>query len=145
MTRVNRHAAMLDYLSACPLINDLFFNFAEGYNGATEVVTSEQSRAVCEYTDGGKLIAYDFTVIRFEGADTLPNSPANAEIIYGVEQIMAWLDECGHSGIFPNFGDLHVQSVRALQEVPTVCGWDDNGAKYQFAVRVTYYEPAHIY
>lgn len=140
MEHVNKNAAMLTWLAGCPLIYDLFFNFSDGASGNTVVATNARSQPLRRYVDGGTLEAYDFTLIRLDKVSTVPNSAENASVMFSVEALMEWLRGRNAAGDFPDFGDENsVQSVELLQNVPTVAGWDDEGAKYQFACRVTYY------
>lgn len=138
---VNKHTAMLTYMQQCTEIYDLFLNFSTSENGDTVIATSTNEFEVSGFVDGSALKWYDFAIVQYKPLTTEPNDTENAAIMLDVEKVMAWIIEQEEAENYPDFGtDCEVQEISVLQDVPTVAGQDQNGAKYMFNCRVEYLE-----
>lgn len=137
----NKHEAMIAYIQQCPQVKDLFFNFSTSENGDTVVSPVASDYVVQEFTDKSAIKWYDFSIIRFLPLTTDPNDPLNTTIIFDVEQVMAWIEDQEDAENYPDFGDkCEVQEISVLQDIPTVAGRDQKGAKYMFSCRIEYLE-----
>jgi len=137
----NKHDAMFTYMQGCPQISDLFFNFSTSENGNTVIATTSNEFEVESYIDKSALKWYDFAVIQFRPLSIDPNDDTNADILFDVEQVMEWVEAQEDAENYPDFGDkCDVQEISVLQDVPTVAGQDQTGAKYMFSCRVEYLE-----
>lgn len=134
------HQAVYDWLSENPEIKALFFNFGEAKDGNTTLTTNAGEKTVKAYLSGSEVREYDFFIIQYKAVNALtPNNPINAEILFDVERVMDWVRERNKRREFPRFpADCRIISVETPGNMPTVAGQDQAGAKYMFAVRITY-------
>lgn len=138
---INKHEVMFNYIQQCEQVKDLFFNFSTSENGDTVIATSSNEFVVQEYIDKSKLRWYDFSIIQFKPLSTDPNDDTNTDIMFDVEQVMAWIETQEDAGNYPDFGDkCEIQEISVLQDIPTVAGQDQSGAKYMFSCRIEYLE-----
>ena len=132
---------MVDYITQCAEVKDLFFNFSTSKNGDTVIAPIASDYTVQEYIDKSALKWYDFSIIQFWPLSTEPNDSTNADIMFDVEEVMQWISDQEDAENYPNFGDkCEVQEISVLQDIPTVAGQDQSGAKYMFSCRVEYLE-----
>lgn len=134
------HRAVYDWLSENQDIKALFFNFGELSDGNTTISTSAGEKTVQAYLGGAEVRQYDFFIIQYKAVDAqTPNNPFNAEMIIDVERVMGWVRERNKRREFPRFpANCRILSVETPGNMPTVAGQDQTGAKYMFAVRITY-------
>lgn len=140
----NRHKAVWDWMYQCQDIPRLFFNFGKSENGNTVVDTIASEKVIKKYVGGSSMRAYDFAVIQYKPANVeTPNNPENAAVIFDVEAVMRWVETQNKQRNFPVFPDnCTIQRIENLANMPTVAGQDELGAKYMFAVRITYLQGA---
>lgn len=137
----NKHEAMIDYIQQCPQVKDLFFNFSTSENGDTVIAPIASDYIVQEFIDKSAIKWYDFSIIQYLPLSTDPNDATNVAIMFDVEEVMAWIDAQEDAENYPDFGDkCSVQEISVLQDIPTVAGRDQRGAKYMFSCRVEYLE-----
>ena len=138
MSEDNKHTAIWNWLYQNEQIKRLYFNFSDVQTGNTVIATSP-GRIIKSYTDGSKMMAYDFAMIQYMNLNTIDvNSEENAETMFDAEQLMEWIDEQERIKNYPVFPNCSVTKVENLQTVPTVAGMDDTRAKYLFSCRITY-------
>ena len=137
----NKHEAMVDYMTQCAEVKDLFFNFSTSENGDTVIAPIASDYVVQEYIDKSALKWYDFSIIQFQPLSTEPNDDTNTTVIFDVEAVMQWIIDQEDAENYPDFGDkCEIQEISVLQDIPTVAGQDQSGAKYMFSCRVEYIE-----
>lgn len=136
----NKHSAMWDWVYSCSELSDLFFAFSQNLNGSAVLVPMAKERIVKEYLDGSSIRNYDFSLVLYKPANAeVPNSTENVDIMVDVEKVMGWVDEQNKNRNFPIFPDgCTVQKVENLQNMPTIAGMDETGAKFMFACKVIY-------
>jgi len=136
----NKHSAMWDWVYNCSELSDLFFAFSQNLNGSAVLVPMAKERTVKEYLDGSSIRNYDFSLVLYKPVNAeVPNSTENVDIMVDVEKVMDWVDEQNKSRNFPSFPQgCTVQKVENLQNMPTIAGMDETGAKYMFSCRVTF-------
>lgn len=135
----NRNEALQGWLAQSPYITDLYFNFAPAEAGVTGVTPVSGERVLRRYLGGYSLVEYDFGVVQYKPVNTdVPNNSDNADEMYNVELLMAWIEDQNRLKNFPAFEGCEVQKVEVLNNMPVVAGQDDEVAKYMVQCRVTY-------
>lgn len=138
---IDKNKIVMDYLSQCPALADLFFNFGETNNGDTIFNASGNDFVYEEYIDGTKLKWYDFTIIQFKPANTFPNDPVNVASLFDFEKIAKWIEEQDLAENYPDFGDqCEIHEFYVVPNSATVAGRDHLGAKYMMTCRIEYTE-----
>jgi hypothetical protein len=136
----DKHTAMWNWLYQCPELSDLFFTFSQNKNGSAVLVPMAKEKAVKTFLDGSTINHYDFMLVLYKeiNADT-PNNTENVDVMVDVEKCMDWIETQNKDRNFPLFPTgCTVQRVENIQNMPTVAGQDESGAKYMFACRVIY-------
>lgn len=137
----NKHEAMLQFIAQCPEVADLFLNFSTSENGDTVIDTIETESEVASFIDGSRVRWYDFALVQYQPISTDPNTDDNAEAMFEIEKVAAWLEEQERKRNYPDFGtECQISELSVLQSTPTVAGKDQRGAKYMMACRIEYFE-----
>ena len=141
------HRAVYDWIAKNPVVSALFFNFGSAEAGATTISTSAGERTVKAYLGGSEVRQYDFFIIQYKEANAqTPNNAFNAEALSDVEQVMSWVRERNERREFPEFpADCRIISVEIPENMPTVAGQSQAGAKYMFAVQITYLKEVKLW
>ena len=136
----NKHLAMWNWLYQNKNISDLFFNFSTDKNGATVIATGSGDTVVKQYMGNSSLRNYDFSIIQFKPVNSeIPNNSENATIMFDVEAVMDWIKKQNEDRNFPEFpSNCMIQKIEVLNNMPSVAGQDQAGAKYMFQCRVVY-------
>lgn len=132
----SRHEAVWDWLTACPLIQDLFFNFAQGEPDSTQLIPSE--RIIEEYIDGSSLRRYDVELARFLPISFEPNDTGNIDMLLDVEALADWVAAQDDAGNLPEFPAG--ETVLEISVVPSASGF----AAAQDGIRARYVIPFQI-
>ena len=141
MNTNEKNNAIWEWLKTCEYLKDMFFNFGEDKNNNTIIASNVSEANIKEFVDGSKKKVYQFTVIQFKKTSIIPNSKQNINTLVDVTSVMEWIEAQDKIRNYPNFGSLClIESVKNLQNIPNVAGQDKQGAKYMFAVEVTYLE-----
>lgn len=134
----NKHEAVWNWLAACPLIGDMFFNAGRAEDGNTEIIPSEQTAQ--EYNDGSTLRWYDVALTRWVSYSTDPNDKANIEDAVDIDDIADWVEQQVEAGNFPDFPDGC--TVMDISVMPQQSGWiaaeDPTILKYMLQFRIEY-------
>lgn len=139
---MNKHKAVWDWVSTCPQIHDMFFNFGENRNEGTilEPITAYKDYTAKDFIDDRKLKYYDFAIIQFKAVSTIPNSEENINILLDIESIAHWIDEQGKNKNYPKFPSNC--NILELYTIPTntgyVAGVDEDSVKYMLQFRIEY-------
>lgn len=128
------------FIKTCPTLADIDvnINYLDENTGSSAIENVSSDPIIKNYTDGGALRQFLFTVALREryGQDTAVNTAA----IVKLEQLSDWIYEQDRLGILPDL-DGNKNSV-SLEVVKT--GWVDektsNTAKYQLQCRLVYYQ-----
>ena len=128
------------FISTCPVLADIDVNINYlSENEASAAIENVSANPVIKnYTDGGALMQFLFTVALREkcGQNAAENTAATVKL----EQLSDWIYEQDRLGILPNL-DGNKKSV-SLEVIKT--GWVDekqsDTAKYQLQCRLVYYQ-----
>lgn len=128
------------FIKTCPTLADVDvnINYLDENTGSSAIENVSSDPIIKNYTDGGALRQFLFTVaLRQEyGQDTAANTAATVKL----EQLSDWIYEQDRLGILPDL-DGNKNSV-SLEVVKT--GWVDekmsDTAKYQLQCRLVYYQ-----
>lgn len=138
---INKHEAMWDFLSDCPLIvNFLKFNSVEDTQGEVSIATTATEKWEKKYVRNHGIMRYDFALIFMQPHD-MGTSSVNIDEIFDVQEVMTWIDKQNANSNFPNFGEeCKMLSIENLQNVPTLSAVnaDNSVAKYMLQCRVRY-------
>jgi len=138
MDNTTKHSAVWDWLAACPLIADLFFNLAQTDAGDTALVPSETVSA--EYIDGSSVRLYNVALTRIMPCSYEPNDLTNVVNLVDFEQLAEWVDEQNAAHAFPAFPAG--ESVLEIRVLPNESGFmvaqDASFCKYQLQFQIEY-------
>lgn len=153
---MSRHQIMLDYLSQCDGIQQLYFQYGQAAAGAMQLVTSSIEAATrAQYIDGSQPKRLDYSLIWYKPLAFLPvvtgaGAPVNGNVaeLDDVQSIIDWIGEQNDARNFPDLGeDCQVDAISCLHDVPQLIGIDTTFspplAKYTFTVRVEYLDLSH--
>lgn len=142
---MNKASAVIKWLSSCPYIGDLYFNFSE--SGAGDTVFAPDTAYSDEWADGSPFIdgsgdkIYTFSLIRYEPVSFLPNSGENEESLADVQNIAAWIDLQAEKKNYPVFPKNC--TITDMEVLPFanggLAGADELGAKFMFSIQISYY------
>lgn len=143
----SKHLAVWNWFYGCPLFKELYFIFSDGSNG--DVVISPENVILpssCASDDIVKSFInrsyerlYDFTVTLFLPYTMQTNSTENIDWISIVEGVNEWIENQEETGNYPTFPSGNtIQSITTLPASNGISARDEDGAKYQFTVRITY-------
>ena len=149
---VDKNQAIIEYLSACPIIanNKLFFNFAEEGNNSNQIIVSGDDVALNKpFIDGSVMKRYTFTLfiykaVSFNPVVKMPGYPdENVTDISDAQSLLDWIIEQNDQLVFPNFGkECIIESVEPQTNKPILNGVAKEIqpplAQYSITVRVTY-------
>lgn len=132
MSEVNKNQSIIEYLLQCQEIqnSDLYFNFIEAKDGATQIVTMTDETAVLRtYVDGSIRKRYLFNIVTFRSisenavvkVDGYPNE--NVQDIEDVQTLINWVNNQQKSRNYPDFGeDCIIESIRTTTDTPRLVG-----------------------
>lgn len=154
---VDKNTAVIEYLLTCPSIagNPVFFNCIQAQDGAKDIVTIANDRAIhTPYIDGSVLKRYAFTIQDFRAVTPNPlafiageppvlYTNENIENMLDVQGIIDWIEEQNDARNFPNFGNKCViEEIRTVTDNPGLNGVDNNVTpalgKYSVTVQIDY-------
>lgn len=143
----SKHLAVWDWFYACPLFKELYFIFSDASNGDVIINpdnvifpnSSASDDIVKTYINRTYERIYDFTVILFLPYSMQTNSTENINWISVVDGVNKWVEEQEKIGNYPAFSGANIiQSITTLSAPDGISAQDEDGAKYQFTVRITY-------
>jgi len=141
MSNKIRNNAIWEWLQTCTTIGNMFFNFGDAKNDNTGIVTNVSESYIKKFINGDARKKCNFTVLQFKEISTLPNTKDNLDSLNDINEIMEWITTQNTIRNYPNFGDkCTIEKVENLQDAPNIAGQDLQGAKYMFAVSITYLE-----
>lgn len=128
------------FIKTCPTLADIDVNvnYLDENAGSSAIENVSSDPIIKNYTDGGALRQFLFTVALREkyGQDTAANTAATVKL----EQLSDWIYEQDRLGILPTFSGN--KKPVSLEVVKT--GWVDekmsDTAKYQLQCRLVYYQ-----
>lgn len=140
----DKHIAVWEWLLTCPVIRNLYFNYARAADGDTALIPESAYNDVWQddmpYIDGSGMKNYDFAIALYKDFSTVPNSTENIEALRDAERIAEWIDTQGKAHNYPDFPDKC--TILDLYTLPLTAGaiaaQDESGAKYQFQFRIEY-------
>lgn len=139
---LNRHQAVWDWFYECPLFASLDFIFSEAQNGNTVLapISLVDDYWIDEYILGDGLKGYDFFIVQYLPYGLIPNNDENVKVLKQFEELAQWVQDQNKAGNLPDFTPDRVTKIEALYNpANAVAARDENGAKYMFSVRITYY------
>lgn len=141
MNTREKNNAIWEWLKGCEDLTTMFFNFGSADNENTIITSNVNETSIKEFVGGSKIKSYQFSVIQYKKISTAPNSTENIETLVNVTSVMEWITAQNKIRNFPDFGETcTINKVENLQGNPSIAGRDNQGAKYMFAVEVTYLE-----
>lgn len=155
---VDKNQAMIDYLNACPLIqnNPLYFNFINAKNDNKQIITLTNEKALAKtYIDGSVLKQYSLAIVDFKSlaykpiAKTSGYSDENVEDMLSVQQIIDWIDTQNEAHNYPNFGNnCVIEEISATSDNPMLDGIDTSISpalvQYSITIVVTYLDKSKV-
>ena len=136
------HEAVWAWLTTCPHIRDLYFNYAAEVSGATVLtpLTAYRDAPVKEFTSQASERQYDFALVRFAPLSDAPNSGENIDVLVDAEKLAAWVEAQDAAGNYPVLPAGC--TVTAVTVAPPGQSYfaarSENEAKYQFQFAVRY-------
>lgn len=153
---MSKNQIMLDYLSQCDGIQQLYFQYGHAKDGAMQLVTSSVEAATRkQYIDGSQPKRLDYSLIWFKALGFLPAVTGaggqvneNVAELDDVQGIIDWINAQNDTHNYPDFGkDCQVDAIGCLHDVPQLIGIDTTYspplAKYTFTIRVEYLDLSH--
>ena len=152
MADVNKHQAVIDFISNCPQIRDnpLYFNFINAKDENKEIMTHSTDTPMGKpFIDGSVQKRYTFTLIDYKSITYNPVVKApgyvneNVEDILDTEAIIEWVKEQADDRNFPDFGeDCQIDDMIVTTDIPNLNGIDKAIspvlAQYSFTVWIDY-------
>lgn len=137
---MTKHEAMIAYLHASPLFDDIAFQFGKIENGSVILSTETNDVTVSVDITGRKTKQYTYAIVTYKPYSTDTESTLNTDVISAVEALMRWVDVQDNARNYPAFDDCIVKKIENLQNAPSVAGVDDKNklVKYMCQMRVTY-------
>lgn len=141
MTTKDRNIAILNWLSQCGEIADIFCLVGKAKNDNTVFVPNVSEEWTKEFNDGTGEKELTFTLITYKDITTEPNTNDNAKAQFDVEKVMEWVREQNANSNYPQFADNEtIFEIEVLENMPTMAGADEKTAKFMFAVKINYYK-----
>lgn len=108
----DKHIAVWEWLLTCPVIRNLYFNYARAADGDTALIPESAYNDVWQddmpYIDGSGMKNYDFAIALYKDFSTVPNSTENIEALRDAERIAEWIDTQGKAHNLSRFpGQLY--------------------------------------
>lgn len=148
---MSKNQIMLDYLSQCEGVRQLYFQYGDARDNAMQLVTSSVETATrAGYIDGSQPKKLDYSLIWYKALAFLPvvtngggQVNANVAELDDVQIIIDWIGAQNDAHNYPDLGeDCQVDAISCLHDVPQLIGIDASYspplAKYTFTVRVEY-------
>lgn len=153
---MSKNQIMLDYLSKCDGIQQMYFQYGHAEDGAMQLVTSSVEAATrAEYIDGSQPKRLDYSLIWFKALAFLPAVAGTSETVNAnvaelddVQAIIDWINAQNDAHNYPDFGEeCQVDAISCLHDVPQLIGVDTTYspplARYTFTIRVEYLDLTH--
>lgn len=136
---MTKHDAMMEYLRASPLFDQIACQFGTMQDGSVIFCTEISDSYISTDILGHKTKAYNFALVAYKSGNADAASGLNLEALNAVEKFMVWIDEQERARNYPEFENCKVTKIENLQNTPSVAGTDADGLiKYMCQARVTY-------
>ncbi len=134
------NAKVMEWLTACPYINDIFFAFSRNDFDGTAIVPVASDEWLERYTDGTGTKLYTLSLIQYRELSDIPNSPLYLDTKYDIKKIIYWVEEQDLDANYPDIGaGRTVDEITVPQNLPDIAGVDGVQAKYMFSIQIKYF------
>lgn len=138
---MNKHEAMWQWISECPVIDKLYYNFGSSVPNSSVFLPNASDRIVKRDIFGTMTKHYDFAVTSFVTVDTTLHTIDNLVNYTALQDFIDWVEEQNKLRNFPVLDDnCTVKTVLPLQNMPTNAGATTSIAKFMVQCRVVYLE-----